>query len=616
MYYSNGITWSFLNVPYQATQEEVDAGTVTDKFVTPNTFANSGSMTRLANTSGTNTGNETQSTIGALIDATELAEITDTTKIAASDSAFLKWFSGLRIKNYLTGFFAKLSGGNTFSGKQDFDGMINYKAGEYFYTAASKTTDTVNDTRVINSAGVEIHSVCTGNGVTKGSGTWVTLYNIGDSHGFISPPNNDNFTITNIGDSITLTLLPNAGDYKINSKLYKNTGLSLNFTATAVGQYFININNSGLFKDTGISIEDLTKIPCATINWDGTNAVLADELHKASRNLAQHQKEHDTDGARWVSGLATTFGAGASNTFSASSGVIRDEERYHSIGAKTQCRISYRNAGLTAMITDAPSTAFAKLNGGIARYDNNGVLTYLPNNQYGTYYMYATNRKLPINSELVCVMGQGSYSTIALAQAAPQPTLAGMTVAEWKLMYVIIVRRTAALPFGFIQADDKRLVTTGLAVSGSGITSLPAASITETNFGNVQNAIDNLKVEAFGFAMSDNTSDLTSGVKISAAALPYNFTLTGVRAQVGQAATGALLTTLDVKVNTVSVFSTKPTFDSGETITETATTPYVLTASTIPILTSDTVELSVFLAGGVTQAAKNLTIYLIGYKTI
>lgn len=41
MYYSNGTTWEFIDVPYQATQAEVDAGTVTDKFVTPATFNNS-----------------------------------------------------------------------------------------------------------------------------------------------------------------------------------------------------------------------------------------------------------------------------------------------------------------------------------------------------------------------------------------------------------------------------------------------------------------------------------------------------------------------------------------------------------------------------------------------
>jgi hypothetical protein len=38
MYYSNGVSWSFLDVPYQATQIEVNAGTNTNKFVTPKTF--------------------------------------------------------------------------------------------------------------------------------------------------------------------------------------------------------------------------------------------------------------------------------------------------------------------------------------------------------------------------------------------------------------------------------------------------------------------------------------------------------------------------------------------------------------------------------------------------
>jgi len=40
MYYSNGVSWTFMNVPYQATQAEVNTGTNTDKFVTPDTFTN------------------------------------------------------------------------------------------------------------------------------------------------------------------------------------------------------------------------------------------------------------------------------------------------------------------------------------------------------------------------------------------------------------------------------------------------------------------------------------------------------------------------------------------------------------------------------------------------
>ena len=41
LYYSNGTTWEYMNSPYQATQIEVDAGIVADKFVTPSTFYNS-----------------------------------------------------------------------------------------------------------------------------------------------------------------------------------------------------------------------------------------------------------------------------------------------------------------------------------------------------------------------------------------------------------------------------------------------------------------------------------------------------------------------------------------------------------------------------------------------
>lgn len=40
LYYSNGISWEFLNVPYNATQTEVNTGTNDDKFVTPNTLTN------------------------------------------------------------------------------------------------------------------------------------------------------------------------------------------------------------------------------------------------------------------------------------------------------------------------------------------------------------------------------------------------------------------------------------------------------------------------------------------------------------------------------------------------------------------------------------------------
>lgn len=40
MYYSNGISWEYMAVPYQATQSDVNAGIITDQFVSPYTFEN------------------------------------------------------------------------------------------------------------------------------------------------------------------------------------------------------------------------------------------------------------------------------------------------------------------------------------------------------------------------------------------------------------------------------------------------------------------------------------------------------------------------------------------------------------------------------------------------
>jgi hypothetical protein len=40
LYYSNGVSWEYMETPYQATQAEVNTGTNTDKFVTPSTLTN------------------------------------------------------------------------------------------------------------------------------------------------------------------------------------------------------------------------------------------------------------------------------------------------------------------------------------------------------------------------------------------------------------------------------------------------------------------------------------------------------------------------------------------------------------------------------------------------
>lgn len=56
LYFSNGATWEFMEVAYQATQSEVNSGLIYDKFVTPLTFANADKWNNIHNRQSVGTG--------------------------------------------------------------------------------------------------------------------------------------------------------------------------------------------------------------------------------------------------------------------------------------------------------------------------------------------------------------------------------------------------------------------------------------------------------------------------------------------------------------------------------------------------------------------------------
>lgn len=341
---------------------------------------------------------------------------------------------------------------------------------------------------------------------------------IGDAHGFVNPPNTGNFTASNTGASITLNILTNAGASKINGTDYPAANETIVFTAD-LGQNFIIKQPLGLVKN-GFNILDLSFISVATALWDGIRYRISDELHTSKRNLIMHQMEHDTDGARYVMGFASTFGAAATNTFSSSLGTIRDEDRYHSIGSRTLGQIMYRHSSLAYMMMDAPSTAYAKLATLVPQYDNNGVQTPLGNSNYGIMWMYATNCKLPANCEIVFVQGQGVYTSIANAQLATKPSLAGMSVAEWSLLYRVIIRQVAN-DLVFVQADSFLGASTGPANNGGSPTSINETQVTTastTNFPFTDQGAKNAAYEAL-FRRYDSTAWVATDTTLN---LPSN----------------------------------------------------------------------------------------------
>jgi len=194
-------------------------------------------------------------------------------------------------------------------------------------------------------------------------------------------------------------------------------------------------------------------------------------------------------GAQYVSGFTgLTIGTGvagnSTNTFSLLGGVIRDEELYHTISnPQTMCRLGYKDGSNNWMKYDAADTTYAKIVGEPV-YDNNGTLTAIPQTgggRYGVIWEYATNRKVV---KIVHIVGQGFYNTVALAQAAPQPTLYGHSTAEWKLLNRIIIRNVGGT-LNWIQTDPLYNQSTGPAILANAVNVIPAGNVSLTPSGNI-----------------------------------------------------------------------------------------------------------------------------------
>ena len=117
--------------------------------------------------------------------------------------------------------------------------------------------------------------------------------------------------------------------------------------------------------------------------------------------------------------------------------------------------------------------------------------------------------------------------------------------------------------------------------------------------------------QSFVIPCSDETTDLATGTGLVEFQMPYDFTLTGVRATVTTAPTGSTLD-VDINQNGGSILSTIITIDSGEKTSETAATPPVISIASLSDGDVITIDLDQI---GSTIAGSGLKVYLIGYAT-
>lgn len=112
-----------------------------------------------------------------------------------------------------------------------------------------------------------------------------------------------------------------------------------------------------------------------------------------------------------------------------------------------------------------------------------------------------------------------------------------------------------------------------------------------------------------GIACSDETTALTTGTAKATFRMPYAFTLTGVRASVTTAPTGAVLT-VDINEAGVSILSTKLTIDATEKTSTTAATPPVISDTSLADDAEITIDIDTV---GSTIAGAGLKVWLLGY---
>ena len=117
--------------------------------------------------------------------------------------------------------------------------------------------------------------------------------------------------------------------------------------------------------------------------------------------------------------------------------------------------------------------------------------------------------------------------------------------------------------------------------------------------------------QAIIIACSDETTALTTGTAKSTWRMPYAFTLTAVRASVTTAPVGSVLT-VDINEAGSTILSTKIEIDANEKTSTTASTPPVISDTSL----ADDAQMTIDIDGvGSSTAGAGLKVTLIGNKT-
>jgi hypothetical protein len=220
LYYSNGVTWEFMNVPFQATQNEVNLGVDNEKFVTPLTLKNN-----------------VDTAVGAKEDSANKA-----TTMTGNTTSNIVFLTAKAIYDWATGLFTPLTRTLTINGTtQDLSanrtfnvgtilGTLPATSGQLTYSNGTLNTLTSSSSLTFNGTSLNV-----GNAtplVTQDFNVAKSLAGVGAAVGFsITNTNSTGVVANDFGESLSNRL--SIGKYGSTSSQAVN-GTSLNYQNTSV----------------------------------------------------------------------------------------------------------------------------------------------------------------------------------------------------------------------------------------------------------------------------------------------------------------------------------------------------------------------------------------------
>lgn len=249
----------------------------------------------------------------------------------------------------------------------------------------------------------------------------------------------------------------------VGGNLYEKSGTeTLAAHANTSGKYYFYYNSSGNLV-SATSTWDLTvTAPLLIIYFNATTVayIPIDERHPALSGMDNmtHRYLHLSRGTQSISGFAisgytlNTAGA-AALSYAVALGVIADEDLFSNIASLPEggpYRILYRSGSSGEWTWDDASTTGILDNGTNIQYNLNTGGTWsrsaiAANNTWTNYYVVAL-QEYTGTKQLMIIMGQATYASLALAQAEdPATSISGLDLLsdEFVYLYRMSYRRVA-----------------------------------------------------------------------------------------------------------------------------------------------------------------------------